>query len=76
LATLAKQERIRLSERVIAGLERARADGRIGGRPPLPEAIRKKVLKLRHRGLSFGQIASELSISKMTAARIAAAGRL
>ena len=33
LATIAKQERIRLSERTIAGLERARSQGRVGGRP-------------------------------------------
>jgi DNA invertase Pin-like site-specific DNA recombinase len=74
LATLAKQERVRLSERVIAGLERARAEGRIGGRPPLPDTVRKKVLKLHSRGLSFGKIANELEISKMTASRIVAAG--
>jgi DNA invertase Pin-like site-specific DNA recombinase len=73
LATLAKQERIRLSERVIAGLERARAEGRVLGRPPLPDAKRKKVLKLRSRGLSFGKIATELKISKMTASRIVSA---
>ena len=73
LATLAKQERVRLGERVIAGLERARAEGRVGGRPPLTEAVRKKVRKLHCRGLSFGQIASELNISKMTASRIVAA---
>ena len=33
LATIAKQERLRLSERTIAGLERAKAKGRIAGRP-------------------------------------------
>src|SRR5207302_1262078 len=33
LATIAKQERIRLSERVMAGLERARAEGKDLGRP-------------------------------------------
>src|SRR5262249_44910284 len=33
LATIAKQERVRLSERTIAGLERARKQGRRGGRP-------------------------------------------
>jgi DNA invertase Pin-like site-specific DNA recombinase len=33
LAVIAKQERIRLSERTIAGLEKARREGRIGGRP-------------------------------------------
>src|SRR5664280_3517851 len=35
LAAVAKQERVRLSERTIAGLERARAQGRVGGRPRL-----------------------------------------
>jgi DNA invertase Pin-like site-specific DNA recombinase len=35
LATIAKQERIRLSERVHAGLAKARKQGRIGGRPRL-----------------------------------------
>jgi DNA invertase Pin-like site-specific DNA recombinase len=74
LAAIAKQERLRLSERVLAGLARARAEGRIGGRPPLPDDIRKKVLKLNSRGLSFGQIAGELGISKMSASRIVAGG--
>jgi DNA invertase Pin-like site-specific DNA recombinase len=30
LATIAKQERIRLSERTMAGLEKARREGRVG----------------------------------------------
>ena len=33
LATIAKQERVRLSERTIAGLQRAKLAGRVGGRP-------------------------------------------
>ena len=33
LAALARQERVRLSERVHAGLERAAAQGHVGGRP-------------------------------------------
>src|SRR4030095_10098201 len=33
LATIAKQERVRLSERTIAGLQKARKEGRVGGRP-------------------------------------------
>ena len=33
LATVAKQERVRISERVTAGLRRARREGRVGGRP-------------------------------------------
>ena len=39
LATLAKQERIRLSERVKAGLDRARSEGRRLGRPKLPDSV-------------------------------------
>lgn len=33
LAAVAKQERVRLSERTIAGLQRAEAQGRVGGPP-------------------------------------------
>ncbi len=35
LATMAKQERLRISERVRAGLQRARSQGKKLGRPPL-----------------------------------------
>ena len=46
LATIAKQERIRLSERTIAGLEKARRQGRMGGRPRVI-TDRAKVKELR-----------------------------
>jgi DNA invertase Pin-like site-specific DNA recombinase len=72
LATIAKQERIRLSERVLAGLERARAQGRVGGRPPLPEKTRRRVLRLRATGISFEKIAAQVGISKMSVCRIVA----
>lgn len=69
LAAVAKQERVRLSERTVAGLEHARAHGRIGGRPRVI-CDRKRVLELRHGGKSLGQIAAELSLSKTTVARL------
>jgi DNA invertase Pin-like site-specific DNA recombinase len=72
LATIAKQERIRLSERVIAGLQRARAQGRVGGRPPLPEKTRRRALRLWATGISFGKIAAQVGISKMSVSRIVA----
>ncbi|HEV3210957.1 MAG TPA: recombinase family protein [Chthoniobacterales bacterium] len=57
-ATLAKQERARISERTIAGLKVARAKGRILGRPPLPEETVQKVLSLnRHAGIGARKIA-------------------
>jgi len=57
-ATLAKQERARISERTIAGLKVARAKGRVLGRPALPEETVQKVLLLnRHAGIGARKIA-------------------
>jgi DNA invertase Pin-like site-specific DNA recombinase len=72
LAAIAKHERIRLSERVQAGLSRARAQGKVLGRPRA--AVRpERVLRLRNRGLSIRQIAAETGVSGMTIQRILAA---
>jgi DNA invertase Pin-like site-specific DNA recombinase len=69
LACLARQERIRLSERTIAGLERAKALGRVGGRPRLA-CDKNKVLKLHAAGKSLAAISKQLGISKTSAHRI------
>lgn len=69
LAAVAKQERVRLSERTVAGLERARAHGRIGGRPRVI-CDRKRVLELRNTGKSLGEIAVQLGLSKTTVSRL------
>ena len=69
LAAVAKQERIRLSERVQAGLSRARAPGKVLGRPKA--AVRpERVLRLRERGLSIRAIAGQVGVSSMTVQRI------
>ena len=72
LATIAKQERVRLSERTIAGLQRARQQGRIGGRPR-KECDREKLAELRRSGLSLAQIATQTGLSKTTVARMVTA---
>lgn len=72
LATVAKQERIRISERVTAGLERAKAKGRIGGRPRVV-CDREKILELRSAGNSLSVIASKLGMTKATVYRIISA---
>jgi DNA invertase Pin-like site-specific DNA recombinase len=72
LACIAKQERVRLSERTVAGLERARAQGRVGGRPRVI-CDRKRAVALREAGQSLGQIAAELGVSKTTASRLVSA---
>lgn len=69
LATIAKQERIRLSERTIAGLERAKAQGHVAGRPRVV-CDRDKVLALRRTGQSLATIATELGLKKTTVHRI------
>ncbi len=68
LAAVAKQERVRLSERTLAGLERARAQGRIGGRPKTADnpKIVQKLVALREQGKSIRQIAAALGISTNT----------
>ena len=69
LAAIAKQERIRLSERVQAELSRVRAKGKCLGRPRA--AVRPdRVLLMRERGMSMRQIAGETGVSTMTVQRI------
>jgi hypothetical protein len=57
LATIAKQERIRISERTIAGLEKARKQARIGGRPRLI-VNRDELARLDAKGLTMAEIGS------------------
>jgi DNA invertase Pin-like site-specific DNA recombinase len=68
-ATLAKQERLKISERTVAGLERARKQGRIGGRPRLV-LDRDQVRRLRTEGKSLREISDTMGLSLTTTARI------
>ena len=64
LACIAKQERIRISERTKAGLERAKRQGKILGRPStLSEAIITQIQELRATGATLRTIASQCSVS-------------
>lgn len=66
LAVIAKQERLRLSERVRAGLHRARAKGTRSGRPiGRPRLIfrRDLVVELRKEGHSWSEIARRAGAS-------------
>jgi DNA invertase Pin-like site-specific DNA recombinase len=74
LATIARQEKIRLSERTLAGLARARAEGRVGGRPRI-QCNTRKLLKLRAAGDSLGTIATKLKLTKTTVHRILTAAQ-
>ncbi len=71
-AWIAKQERIRISERTRAGLQRAVREGKTLGRPKVV-CDRYGVRELRTQGLSLGKIATQLNLPKTTVARIARA---
>jgi DNA invertase Pin-like site-specific DNA recombinase len=70
-ATLAKQERIKRSERTKAGLAIARAKGKILGRPKTLTATPIQVRRLRSSGKSFRATARHLGISLGSAQRLA-----
>ncbi|MCK9220672.1 MAG: recombinase family protein [Bacteroidales bacterium] len=69
LATLAKQEQIRLSERVRAGLEKAKSKGRVGGRPRIPQEVIDQILVLNQQGLSMRKIGTAVNIHHRTVAQ-------
>lgn len=69
MATLAKQERVRISERTIAGLERARRAGKQLGRP-VKIVDRQKVRQMRRKGASLQEVADEFGISKTQVYRL------
>jgi len=73
LAAVAKQERVRLSERTIAGLQRAKDQGRVGGRPKAEDADPKlvtKIERLRAQGQSIRAVAAAVKKSPNTVLRL------
>jgi DNA invertase Pin-like site-specific DNA recombinase len=68
LATIAKQERIRISERTKAGLEIARSRGKSIGRPKVA-VDSENIQSLRSRGLSWQQIALQTGRTRSTCRR-------
>jgi DNA invertase Pin-like site-specific DNA recombinase len=62
LAAVAQQERLTISERTLAGLRRARREGKTLGRPTAHVDM-VKVAKRREKGESLRAIASDLGVS-------------
>jgi DNA invertase Pin-like site-specific DNA recombinase len=71
MATLAKQERLKRSERTKAGLAIARARGKVLGRPKTITATARDVQALRGVGYSFRAAARSLGISLRSVQRLA-----
>lgn len=68
-AWIAQQERTRISERTRAGLERARREGRIGGRPRLIVS-HTKIARMSADKMTVREIGEELGISAASVSRI------
>ena len=73
LAVIAKQERVRISERVRAGLTRAQEQGTKSGRPVgRPKVVfdRMKAMQLRQEGRSWREIARTCHVGVTTVRRL------
>jgi len=71
LATIANVETVRMSERIKAGLARARADGHKIGRPSVGSpGMCAEIVQKRDRGASWGQLAHEYRLPRSTARRL------
>jgi DNA invertase Pin-like site-specific DNA recombinase len=74
-AWIAEQERKRISERTLAGLAKARKQGRIGGKRPLV-TDRDRIAQLDESGLTMREIAEEMGISAASVCRVLKAHHL
>ena len=63
LGVFAEFERSMIRERVMAGLDRARSQGKRLGRSPVPPITVDKIKRLREEGLSLRKIAKQIGIS-------------
>jgi DNA invertase Pin-like site-specific DNA recombinase len=64
LAVVAKQERVRLSERTKAGLARTKAKGTVLGRKAVDASIIEQIEQMSQAGASERKIAEQLGVSK------------
>jgi DNA invertase Pin-like site-specific DNA recombinase len=70
LGVFSEFERAMIRERVMAGLARAKAQGKAIGRPKVNGQVEKKVLKLRSGGMGIKRIAKEAGVAVGTVYRI------
>ena len=63
LGAFAEFERAMIRERTMAGLERARSQGKVLGRPKVSEYHKKKVLELYKQFKSINRVSKEINLS-------------
>ena len=70
VGVFAEFERSMIRERVMAGLARARKEGKVLGRPKSSEATEVAILKLRAEGRGMLAIAKELGVGTSVVQRV------
>jgi len=63
LGVFAEFERSMIRERVMAGLDRARSQGKRLGRPPVPPILIEKMKRMRGEGMTLTAIAKKVGVS-------------
>lgn len=72
-AMIAKQERLRISDRTKAGLERARAKGRVGGRPPkIFDRSRARAMRAQAPPVSWRVMSREFGVPQSSIRKVLA----
>ena len=66
ISALAEFERSLISERVRAGIAKARAQGKRHGRARIDPRVARDIRRLRQQKKSLGQIAKQLGVSRRT----------
>jgi DNA invertase Pin-like site-specific DNA recombinase len=66
----AEFERAMIQERVKAGLERARANGKVLGRPRVSAAVERAIKKARRKGTGIRKIAREVGVGVSVVQRV------
>jgi DNA invertase Pin-like site-specific DNA recombinase len=69
-AVFAEFERAMLRERVFAGLARARAQGKVIGRPKVRPAVEQRIRALRVQGMGMIKIGRMLGCGSATVQRV------
>jgi DNA invertase Pin-like site-specific DNA recombinase len=76
MGVFAEFERAMIRERVNAGLDRARAQGKRLGRPPVAPAVKRRVIGLRADGLSMAAVGKAAGISPAMVHKIVHASQM
>jgi DNA invertase Pin-like site-specific DNA recombinase len=70
MGVFAEFERAIIRERVVAGLARAKAEGKVLGRPTIGQVVENQIVRLRTSGLGIHRIANELGIGVSVVQRV------